>query len=88
METFCHKKLIKTFLGEQASNFSFIFCDLWDTIPRQRSLISFLTFPVQPLSREAEYFPWCIKYFNHVPLLTWLIYFQPKGTTLYVLFMY
>ena len=36
--------------------------------------------PTQPLlPREAEDFPRGDKYFKHVPLLTYLIYFSPKG---------
>ena len=37
--------------------------------------------PTQPLFREAEYFPRGDKYFKHVPPLTYLIYFSPKGYT-------
>ena len=37
--------------------------------------------PTQPLPREAEDFPRGDKYFKHVPLLTYLIYFSPKGYT-------
>ena len=29
--------------------------------------------PIQPLPREGEDFPRYVKYFNHVPLLTWLL---------------
>ena len=35
--------------------------------------------PIQPLLSEAEDFRWGEKYFKHVPLLTYLIYFSPKG---------
>ena len=35
--------------------------------------------PNQPLPREAEDFPRGEKYFKHVSLLTYLIYFSPKG---------
>ena len=35
--------------------------------------------PTQPLPRGAEDFPRNGKYFKHVPLLTYLIYFSPKG---------
>ena len=34
--------------------------------------------PTQPLAREAEDFPRGEKYFKHVPLLSYLIYFSPK----------
>ena len=37
--------------------------------------------PTQPLPREAEDFPRGDKYFKHVHLLTYLIYFSPKGYT-------
>ena len=36
-------------------------------------------FPIQPLPREAEDFPKADKHFKHEPLLTYLIYFSPKG---------
>ena len=35
--------------------------------------------PTQPLPKEAEDFPKGDKHFKHVPLLTYLIYFSPKG---------
>ena len=35
--------------------------------------------PTQPLPREAEDFPRGDKYFKHVVLPTYLIYFSPKG---------
>ena len=35
--------------------------------------------PTQLLPREAKDFPTGDKYFKHVPLLTYLIYFSPKG---------
>ena len=38
--------------------------------------------PTQPLPREAEDFPRGHKHFKHVPLLTYLIYFSPKGVNL------
>ena len=39
--------------------------------------------PTQPLlPREAEDFPRGDKHFNHVPLLTYLIYFSSKGVYL------
>ena len=37
--------------------------------------------PTQPLPREAKDFPRGDKYFKHVPPLTYLIYFSPKGYT-------
>ena len=37
--------------------------------------------PTQPLPREAEDFPRGDKHFKHVPPLTYLIYFSPKGYT-------
>ena len=50
-------------------------CDLWDTMPRQRSLTH--------LPREAQDFPRGDRHFKHVPLPTYLIYLSPKE--LYVL---
>ena len=47
-----------------------MFCDLRDTRPGQVSLFSSLTFPTQPVSREAEVFPRGGKFFDHVPLRT------------------
>ena len=35
--------------------------------------------PTQSLPRKAEDFPTGDKYLKHVPLLTYLIYFSPKG---------
>ena len=35
--------------------------------------------PTQPITREVEDFPRGDKYFKHVPPLTYLIYFSPKG---------
>ena len=35
--------------------------------------------PTQPLPREVEDFLMCDKYFKHVPALSYLIYFSPKG---------
>ena len=35
--------------------------------------------PTQPIPREVEDFPRGDKYFKHVPPLTYLIYFSPKG---------
>ena len=37
--------------------------------------------PTQPLPREVEDFPRGDKYFKHVPLLTYLIYFSTNGYT-------
>ena len=37
--------------------------------------------PAQLLPRQAENFPNGDKYFKYVPLLTYLIYFPPKGIT-------
>ena len=42
-------------------------------------VIGYQVLPTQPLSREAAGFPRGGKYFDHVPLLTQLIYFQAKG---------
>ena len=47
-----------------------IFCDLRDNMPRQRSLLSSLTFPTQLVLKEGEDFPRSGKYFNDVSLLT------------------
>ena len=61
--------LVQTLLVAQESNFLIHFCDLRDTMPRQRSLLPSLTFPTQPVPREAEDFSRGSKYFNHVTLL-------------------
>ena len=34
-----------------------------------------------PIPNKLDDFPWAGKYFEHVPLLTNLIYFPPKGIT-------
>ena len=47
-----------------------IFCDLQDTMPRQRSLLLSLAFPAQPVPREVEDFLRGGKYLNHLTLLT------------------
>ena len=47
---------------------------LRDTMPRQRSPLSF---PNAPVPREAEDFPRCGKYPKDVPLSTFLAYLQP-----------
>ena len=47
-----------------------IFCDLQDTMPCRRSLLSSLIYPTQPVPREAEDFHRDGKYFTHVFLLT------------------
>ena len=49
-------------------------CYLWDTMPRQWSPGA-----SHPLPKEAEDFPRGEKYFRHMPLPTYLIYFSPKG---------
>ena len=41
--------------------------------------IGYQVLPTQPLTREVENFPKGDKYFKHVPPLTYLIYFSPKG---------
>ena len=43
--------------------------------------------PIQPWPKEAEDFPRGGKYFNHVSLLTQLIYFPPEGIIQQVLVM-
>ena len=50
--------------------FSSLACDLWDTMPHQRSL------PLLP--REAEDLPRGERHFKHVLPLTYLIYLSPK----------
>ena len=50
------------------------FCDLRDAMTHQRPPISF---PTQPVSREAEDFPRGGKCTNDVPLPTFLAYLQP-----------
>ena len=44
-------------------------------------------FPTQPLPMKAEDFPRGDKYFMHVPLLTYLIYFSPKGVYIVTFFV-
>ena len=46
-------------------------CDLRDTMPRQRSPLSF---PTQPLPKEAEDFPRGGKYPKDVPMAKFLAY--------------
>ena len=55
--------------------FNFLTCDLWDTMPCQRSLTLTLTF----IPREAEDFPRDDRHFKHAPLPTYLICLSPKG---------
>ena len=43
--------------------------------------IGYQVLPTQPLPRAAEDIPRGDKYFKHVPPLTYLIYFSPKGYT-------
>ena len=50
-------------------------CDLRDAMRRHWSPV----LPTQPLPREAEHIAKGGKHFNHVPLLTELIYVSPKA---------
>ena len=56
------------YLGIQP--FNSLTCELWDTVPRQRSLTL--------LPREAEDFPRDDRHFKHVPPPTYLIYLSHK----------
>ena len=51
--------------------FNLLTCDLWDAMPRQRSLTL--------IPREAEDFPRDDRHFKHAPLPTYLICLSPKG---------
>ena len=50
--------------------YNLLTCDLWDAMPRQRSLIL--------LTREEEDFRRGDRHFKHVPPLTYLICLSPK----------
>ena len=88
------KKLNKTPLEEtgclsshQTLLFLFIFVT-YVTPCRKRGHYSYLLhFPPNPYLGKQD-FPRGGEYFNHVPLLTQLIYFQPERIILQVLFMY
>ena len=74
--------LISFFLGlmvchatpEVTNLTSYNLCDLWDTMPCQRSPLSFLT---QLVPGEAEGFPRGGKYPKDLPLPTFLVYLRP-----------
>ena len=58
-------------------------CSICVTYSKPCHAIGHQVLPTHPLLlREAEDFPGGDKYFNHVPLLTYLIYFSPKGVYL------
>ena len=84
---------LPTFLNVQASSFLILLtqsvrlplvtypslCSTCVTYRTPCHAIGHQVLPTQPMSREAEDFPRGDKYFKHVPPLTYLIYFSPKG---------
>ena len=56
-------------------------CSTYVTYRTPCHAIGHQVLPTQPLPREAEDFPRGDKYFKHVPLPTYLIYFSPKRYT-------
>ena len=62
-------------LSIQFFNLNTLVSDLWDAMPRQRSLYTYPT----PIPREAGDFHRGDKHFKHVPPPTYLIYLSPKN---------
>ena len=77
------------------SNFGIPCCDrdhhsfvIFVTYKTPCGTIDHYSHPVKNVQRKGEHLPRGGKYFNHVSLLIYLIYFPPKSISLQVPFMY